>query len=109
MTFKPKGKRGSWFAEVNGELLPCVHHYWVTATKAGMTYDDPHYVASSNVQWDQLVAALREKGVAILTKDRTSDGGLSFERDGYIGLFEIDSVQTMNGHLTFKFVRRLAN
>ena len=27
-TKKAKGSRGSWFAVVDGETLPCVHEYW---------------------------------------------------------------------------------
>lgn len=34
---RAKGQRGSWFATVEGKVLPCVHKHWVK----GLSHHDP--------------------------------------------------------------------
>jgi hypothetical protein len=103
-TLKAHGARGSWFAELDGASVPCVHEYW---TKK-MVYDDPG-CQPDHPKWVPFLAALEDGKRAILTLDKTSDGGKSFDRQSYIALFRIDDIQIADGHLRFRFVERLAN
>jgi len=50
---KATGQRGSWFAEVGGEQLPCVHQYWSRSGK----YDDP-YVSENTPPWPEFLHGL---------------------------------------------------
>ena len=99
---KPIGRRGSWFARVNGQLLPCVHEHW----RASNRYIDPG-VKLKTRKWEELIASLREKGLAILTSDRILQSG-TFERTGYIALFEIGGVTITDRGLEFRFEREVA-
>jgi hypothetical protein len=100
---KAYGHRGSWFAEVDGESLPCVHRYWWR----GGRYHDPNFQRGG--QWDDLLEGLRSKGRAILTDDETPDGGGSFRRLSYIAVYSIDDVEVRDDGLHFRFVERLEN
>ena len=74
-----------------------------------MVYDDPNYNREEARKWSELLDALRAEKRAILTLDRTPDGGKNFEREGYIGLFRIGDIEVSDGHLRFQFLERLAN
>jgi len=67
---KAIGERGSWFASVNGERLPCVHQFWIKGT---------HHCAprvSQHSKKDvELVAAVRASGKVIVTTDIAIDEG----------------------------------
>ena len=102
MKHKATGTRGSWFAEVGGELLPCVHAFWYKAPQ----YDDPHAVSGER-KWEELVAAIRDKGRVILTNDDAIDGGFGFNRSSYIAEFSISDLEFEHGHLKFRMVKRL--
>ncbi len=84
---KAIGQRGSWFAEVDEELLPCVHQHW---WKDGR-YHDPNFAARTS-QWDRLIEAINEKKRVILTTDIALEEG-GFQRTGYIAVFEISDVK----------------
>jgi hypothetical protein len=101
---KAVGQRGSWFASVGGESLPCVHDYWWRKGK----YHDPYGRPDGGGKWDQLAAAL-EGGRAILTKDRvvSPEPDIRFEREGYIGVFAVTNVQLDENGLRFDFLGRL--
>ena len=100
---KAVGRRGSWFAEVNGESLPCVHEYWV---RQGCYYHDPNAVPGER-KWDELIAAIQTKKRVILTKDKVYDGGNRFERSGYVAVFEVDDLEIDGRNLRFRLTRRL--
>jgi hypothetical protein len=106
LTHKTKavGHRGSWFAEVDGELLPCVHKHWWR----GRSYHDPN-ARPGDVKWNELIEAIRDKGRVVLTDDRVSDDETAFERSGYIAVYEVANLQVEGSHLKFDFVRRIAN
>lgn len=104
--FQAVGERGSWFAEVNGERVPCVHEHWVTRNKNGMYYDDPGY-SETGPKWPEFIRELKTLNRAVLTKDTFVPGG-AFERQGYIALFDINNVRIENDHLRFNFVARIA-
>jgi len=102
-TKRARGERGSWFANVDGERLPCVHKYWVTglhhcAKRASM--NDPKHV--------ELVEAVRSTGKVILTKDKVTGDGEAFERDGYIAVYRVDNLEWENDELEFDLVQKLA-
>jgi hypothetical protein len=105
-TKKAIGQRGSWFASVDDELLPCVHKYWF---KSGL-YDDP-YGRSTDQKFVELFNAIREKEKVILTQDEVAEtsGEPGFSRIGYFGIFAVDRVVLDDSGLRFRFTDRLAH
>jgi hypothetical protein len=103
--FTAEGQRGSWFAVVNGERLPCVHEHWY---RRGL-YHDPNAYRDNPAKWDELIQSIREKKRVILTRDKVVDELKSFERTGYIGVFEVDDISRDGFDLKFRFVKRLAH
>lgn len=104
---KAIGERGSWFATVDGERLPCVHRYWVT----GKLHSDPGYLEGEG-KWPEFVDAIREKMKVILTKDEPigapdKKSGVVFKRTGYIAVFSVADVCTNEHGLHFKLLERL--
>jgi hypothetical protein len=68
---KAKGHRGSWFAEVDGELLPCVHQHW----RRGFYYDDPYVERHANI------VPARQEGGVVSEKPETLLGRAALWRD----------------------------
>ncbi|MCP4386305.1 MAG: hypothetical protein GY798_33670 [Hyphomicrobiales bacterium] len=103
---RASGARGSWFAKVEGETLPCVHAHWFR----GDRYDDPQ-LRPGDPKSEELTAALRASGRAILTNDEPTDGadGIEFKRTGYIAVFSVDDIELDQAGLRFRFVERLTN
>jgi hypothetical protein len=105
---KATGERGSWFATVDGERLPCVHRHW---WKNGR-YCDPH-VQVGEKKWDEFIAALISGKKAILTNDEPWNGSGPFIRrsgkEAYIALWDIEDVRVEDGKLTFRFARRVVD
>ena len=104
---KATGERGSWFATVGSERLPCVHRHWVTGTR----HADPGYVPDEP-KWIELLSAIRAGGRVVLTKDRPVDApgkksGFVFEREGYIAIFDVANVVADDDGLRFDLVRRV--
>jgi hypothetical protein len=64
-TKKAVGARGDWFAEVDGERLPCVHEFWWE--KRALTYNDTKL--RSGPKPDELFEAIKALKRVILTKD----------------------------------------
>jgi hypothetical protein len=59
-------------------------------------------------QWDDLVAAIKEKGRVVLTDDESTGGTpCSFKRTRYIGVFNVAHVTVDDQGLKFRFVQRL--
>lgn len=103
---RPKGKRGTWFAEWNGESLPCVHDYW--SKGIWPSYCDPHVDENSN--WGPFIEAIKSGKKVILTNDvPDADGNPSGNRKDYIALFTVENVRVDGGKLKFDFVERLEN
>lgn len=104
---KAVGSRGSWFADVDGELLPCVHKHWWAS---GGLYDDPG-LRPGMPKGDELVVAIRAAKRVVLTSDTATFGGagevVGFERTGYIAVYEVDAIEYDEAGLRFKFVKRL--
>ena len=100
---KATGNIGSWLAEVNGELLPCVHRHWLR----GMTYHDPQAIPGDR-KWDDFVGAIR-RGRVILTSDDVSEDERVFNRKEYIAIFAVEDVQMDGNGLTFRLTKRLVD
>lgn len=109
MRKKAVGSRGSWFASVDGEQLPCVHRHWMK----GMYHADPGYVEGES-QWPALVSAIRAKKRVILTNDEAfpvseNKHGMGFTRTGYIAVFAVENIEADEGSLRFKLVERICD
>jgi hypothetical protein len=108
---RAKGKSGSWFAEIQGELpegiqrrLPCVHNEW----RSGLQFDDEH-APLDNPKWGEFLAAL-ERGQVIETGDTVPEHRLGgWKRIKYIAVWEISPVEVAEGHLRFRFLKRLVH
>lgn len=102
-TLKATGRRGDWFATINGEEVPCAWSWWLN----GMHYFDPGARLGSG-KWVKYVAVIeRSKKVALAGKKETKNG--KWERDGYIGLFNVANVRTSATTLEFDLVQRIAD
>ena len=101
---RAKGQRGSRFAEVRGESLPCVHRHWL----AGTQYHDPNMRAGVP-PWPDFIAAIHQKRRVILTRDAVHGTGetIGFERQGYIAVFGVTDITTEGRDLRFRLVQRL--
>jgi hypothetical protein len=106
MKLKATGSRGSWFAEVAGERLPCVHSRWL---RKGGLYHDPN-AAPGTPKFDEHFEAIRRGGRVILTKSEIADpdGGFGFARTEYVALFSVSEVAVFGTDLTFRLGARLA-
>ncbi|MWV29212.1 hypothetical protein [Aurantiacibacter rhizosphaerae] len=97
---KPKGRAGSWFAEWDGENLPCVHKFWtegIWPEYADKGFDD-------RPEWGPFIEALQEKGRAILTTSHPQDADGNWRRKSYIGIWSVSDVRvTDNKELRFTF------
>lgn len=98
------GFRGDWFAQVGDEYLPCVHAHWWS----GKSYSDPH-ARPGDPQFERLVRSIKELGRVILTTDITPDEGQSFQRTGYVAVFEVTSPILDQDGLRFTFTKRVYN
>jgi hypothetical protein len=98
---KAAGTRGSWFAKVGEESLPCIHKHWLM----GMSYHEPNCEIAES-KWSEYVEALRH-GKAILTTDDVVGEGPIFQRSGYVAVFRIANVVLNGRNLTFDLVERL--
>jgi hypothetical protein len=75
------GQRGRWLAEVEGQMLPVLHHSW---RRGPNEYFDPMSDAKiDGAQYTEFVAALRGGTQAVIQKDAKG----SLDRDGYVGVF----------------------
>jgi len=110
---KAIGRRGSWFAEVAGEKLPCIHRHWLKVFDYHDPFDRRHEAAKQR-KIAEYVDAIRSAGRVILTDDDAiydPDGKVSgFSRTSYIAIYGVDNVSfdTANG-LTLQISTRLEN
>ena len=92
----PVGRAGSWFANWEGEQIPCIHKH---ALK-GSTYIDDG--VNEHPAWPSFIGALREQRRAILTTSHLPDESGIRRRKSYIGIWEIADVQVSNGVMKFE-------
>jgi hypothetical protein len=100
---KATGQRGSWFADVAGEQIPCVHDYWLK----GLHYTNPEGRVGEK-QWDDYIAAIKEKLTVVLTHSQLGDDG-TFKRKGYVATYAVANVAVTGAGLELDLVRRIAN
>lgn len=84
---RPVGHHGSWFAEYQGQRLPCVHAKW---QKRGR-YHDPH-ATLGNAKFRSLFSAICSLRRVIVTADRELKDG-QFRRTGYVAVREVISAE----------------
>lgn len=106
---RARGERGSWFADVNGERLPCVHRHWITGTR----HSDPGYVEGEG-QWPAFLDAIKSKQRVVLTNDDPisapeKKSGLAFNRTGYIAVFKVGNIEADEIGLRFDLVERVCD
>ena len=104
---KASGTRGSWFATVDGELLPCVNAYFL---RPGALYNDPDL--QDTPKGVELVKAIQEKRRVILTRDEPifdEFDRITFKRTGYVAVFSVGEIEFDSAGLRFKFLERLEN
>jgi hypothetical protein len=109
-TLKAKGQQGSWFADVAGESIPCVHDYHCT-WKEGAYYNQPSKTPSVP-RYAKYAEAIREAGYVIVAKDavtKDENGDLSYKRIGYVGVFTVENVELDEKGLRFRIISRVAN
>ena len=108
MRVKATGERGSWFAAINQERLPCVHTRWTKFDKATKTmrYDDEHR-GFGQPHWPEFLEALREKRKVILTQGNEDPETGRIDRSKYVATFLIDDIEDTGTNLRFRFVKRL--
>jgi len=112
-TKKAIGQRGSWFATVDGEALPCVHKHWVK----GLYHHDPfrrHEGGASDEKILELATAVQQLGRVILTDDDaeldTAGNVVGFKRKNYIAVFEVEDVTySREDGLRFRLARRVCD
>ena len=97
---KAKGVRGTWYAEVNGERLPCIHDKNMKngLYRAPKADDDRHA---------QLLADIVDTGKVIMRKSERDDESQPWTSKGYIAVWSVSDAKIEDGELTFQFVDRL--
>lgn len=99
---KAVGERGSWYATVQGERLPCVH-------QANMHPDGMYRARKvSDASHDQLLAAIKSAGKVIVRKSVRQSDSESWVAKGYVAVFEVADPEIVNDEFRFRFVRRIA-
>ena len=102
--YKAIGERGSWFAKVSGERLPCVHQYWIKGTR-----HEAIRTVQNGAKDKALVEEIQRLKKVVVTSDDVIDEGCGFKRTGYIAVFAVENVDGRRGSLTFDLVERLAD
>jgi hypothetical protein len=117
---KIAGQIGSWFVDVmwedgSVERLPCANKYW---WQSGTSYHDPlTYELNGGPalddrrmqEWLRLARTCRKVAVQkdVVNKDKPEGGEGFFDRDGYVGVFDIGEVTAnYRDGLRFSFLNR---
>ncbi len=101
---KARGSIGSWFADVDGERLACVHRHWIKGT----LHNDPEAVPK-DPKWVELISAIKETRKVVVTRDEVrSENGLSvFKRQGYEAVYRVGEIGVGAKSFRFRLVERL--
>jgi hypothetical protein len=104
MTTLPKararGYRGSWYADVNGERLPCVHQ----KNKDGAVYDA---ACLDDKRHRKLLHDIQAAGRVVLRLSERESENHPWEAKGYDGVWAVEDVKLENGRFTLRFSQRL--
>ncbi|MBL9065398.1 MAG: hypothetical protein JNN10_03795 [Sphingopyxis sp.] len=97
---KAKGIRGTWYAEVNGEKLPCIHDKNMKdgEYRAPNADDDRHR---------KLLNDIVRTGRVVMRKSVREDDSQPWTAIGYVAVWSVADAKIENGMLTFRFVDRL--
>lgn len=104
----------TWFAIVEGEKLPCVHHKWWTNIGGLRRYSDPGLAPGP--KYDAFVNAIRETRKVVLTQDKvislndkptTAENPTAFKRLDYIAVWTIDDIDFDETGLRFTFIDKV--
>lgn len=101
--YKAVGRRGSWFAEANGELLPCFHKYWLK----GLLHHSKR--GGGSVKHRGLIDAISADPRVIVTTDRVAGDGDGFERTGYVAIYEIADIDADDDEIRFRLTKKIAD
>jgi hypothetical protein len=101
---KARGSRGSWFAEVDGKRLPCVHQHWVKR----LQYNDPGITPGVRKN-DEYINAIKDGMVILTTDDIVSHEPFQFKRTGYVAIYTVDEVVADDNGISFRFMSRVNN
>jgi hypothetical protein len=102
---KAKGSRGSWFAEVDGERLPCVHEHWA---RKWPDYNDPGIKPGGRKE-NEYIDAIKNGTVILTTDDVVSQEPFRFSRTGYVAIYTVEDVTADDSGISFRFVSRTNN
>ena len=103
MSLSAKGNRGSWFAVVDGERLPCIHEYWLSSDGQ---YEDPGCMPGAG-RWPKFIEAIESSRRVIVTRSRKTDSpdrksGVSLARTAYLFVADVEQVEADEQSLRFK-------
>ena len=101
MPLKAIGRRGDWFARIDGEDVPCVWDWWRT----GFHYFDPEAKPGTG-KWVKYIDAIRRGKKVALTGKKEKNG--KWERDGYIALYQVNNIVTTDHTLEFDLALKFA-
>lgn len=100
---RPVGHQGSWYAEWEGEKVPCIHRHPTLLT--GMHYEAPIWDAPERHL--RYLDDIRRLGKVVLTKSELLETG-HYARQGYIALFRVENVELdAEGSIHLDLVERL--
>jgi hypothetical protein len=106
---KATGTRGSWFATVDGEKLPCVHKFWWVNPSS---YHDKDLMLS-HPKAGPFVDAISSIKRVILTTGNPKSGKdrrvIGFQRTGYLAIWTVDDVAFVDDGLKFRFLHKVCD
>jgi hypothetical protein len=99
-TAKAQGIRGSWYAKVNGEELPCIHD---------KNMKNGSYIAprADDERHQKLLADIQRTGRVVMRKSERNSDDRSWTSKGYVAVWSVADAKIEGGELTFRFVDRL--
>lgn len=109
---KAHGVRGSWFATVDGESLPVLHSYWSKREAGDFLYHDVNFTPDypRGGQPEKFIDAIKSGTQAVLAKSEPQgddDSADTFERKGYIAVFEYEYLSQDERGLRLRFTDRV--
>lgn len=107
---KAIGRISWWFAEVDGEAIPCVHEHWWQAGPPPRYNDTeiPHHQKAH-----EFVEAIKRLKRVILTKGKAvpkeTGEGILIPRAAYVAVFAVEDIEFDEAGLRFTFLKRLVD
>ena len=101
-TLKARGHRGSWFARIGDEDIPCIWRDWLTSGH----YRDPGAKADDG-KWVKYIEALEHGQKAVLTTKQEKTKSGKWLRSSYLSVWKIANVALTERGLKFDLVEKL--